>query len=257
MSSTRRDLLLASGKAFAAQAVAGVLGAPAKARASGGRIKAVAFDAFTVFDILSVDAVIEGIFRGKGMTLGAAWRTKQFEYSWLRTLSRTYVDFWRVTEDALVFTFKAAKIQLTNDTRDRIMLAYLELKAWPDSAPALSAMRAAGIRLVYLSNMTVEMMTANTNQAGLATLFEQALSTDAVKAFKPDPLAYRMAEAALHLPRENILFAAFGGWDAAGAKSFGFETFWVNRLNAPLEELGIKPDATGTTLTDLAEYVTA
>jgi 2-haloacid dehalogenase len=39
--------------------------------------------------------------------------------------------------------------------------------------------------------------------------------------------------------------------------SFGFETFWVNRLNAPLEELGIKPDATGTTLTDLAEYVTA
>jgi hypothetical protein len=76
MSSTRRDLLLASGKAFAAQAVAGVLGAPAKARASGGRIKAVAFDAFTVFDILSVDAVIEGIFRGKGMTLGGGVANK-------------------------------------------------------------------------------------------------------------------------------------------------------------------------------------
>ena len=120
-----------------------------------------------------------------------------------------------------MFTFKAAKIQLTNDTRDRIMLAYLELKAWPDSAPALSAMRASGIRLVYLSNITVEMMTANTNQAGLATLFEQALSTDAVKAFKPDPLAYRMAEAHC-IYRVKHPVAAFGGWDAAGAIWFGF-----------------------------------
>jgi 2-haloacid dehalogenase len=31
----------------------------------------------------------------------------------------------------------------------------------------------------------------------------------------------------------QILFAAFAGWDAAGAKSFGYATFWVNRQNQP------------------------
>jgi 2-haloacid dehalogenase len=52
------------------------------------------------------------------------------------------------------------------------------------------------------------------------------------------------------------VFAAFGGWDAAGAKSFGLNTFWVNRFNAPAEELGVMPDAVGSTLADLAKYVT-
>jgi 2-haloacid dehalogenase len=33
-------------------------------------------------------------------------------------------------------------------------------------------------------------------------------------------------------------------------------TFWVNRFNAPVEELGVKPDAIAGTLTDLAKYVT-
>jgi 2-haloacid dehalogenase len=64
-----------------------------------------------------------------------------------------------------------------------------------------------------------------------------------------------MAEMAFGLPRETIVFAAFAGWDAAGAKSFGLRTFWVNRFNAPLEELGVQPDASGETLVELANYV--
>jgi 2-haloacid dehalogenase len=44
---------------------------------------------------------------------------------------------------------------------------------------------------------------------------------------------------------EKIVFAAFAGWDAAGAKSFGYPTFWVNRQNSVEEQLGAHPDATG------------
>jgi 2-haloacid dehalogenase len=63
-----------------------------------------------------------------------------------------------------------------------------------------------------------------------------------------------MAETALRIPRDNIVFAAFGGWDAAGGKAFGLDTFWVNRLGAPVERLGVPPDAVGLTLTELAHY---
>ena len=189
-----------------------------------------------------------------GNELGATWTRRQFEYCWLRTLNRTYVDFWQVTEDALVFAFKAARVDLTPKLRAELMDAYLQLKPWPDSVAALKTMADAGIRLAYVSNMTAKMLNAITSNAGLAGLFEQVLSTDAVEAFKPDPRAYQMAETAFKLPRENIVFAAFGGWDAAGAKSFGLDTFWVNRVDAPLEELGVKPDAVGTTLAELAKY---
>lgn len=47
----------------------------------------------------------------------------------------------------------------------------------------------------------------------------------------------------------------FGAWDAAGAKWFGFPTFWVNRLGVPPEELPPGPDATGRTLSELAAFV--
>jgi 2-haloacid dehalogenase len=256
MTRTRRDLLAIAATATAAHAIAGAFG-KAEAQAAGSRVTAVGFDAFTIFDPRSVTAVIEENFPGKGSELSAVWRTRQFEYCWLRTLNRTYVDFWQVTEDALVFAFKAAKLELRPEVRAKLMEAHLQLKPWPDSVAALKIMAAAGIRLAYISNLTVAMLKTNSENAGIAELFEGVLSTDAVNAFKPDPRAYRMIETAFRVPRESIVFAAFGGWDAAGAKSFGLNTFWVNRLDAPLEELGVKPDAVGATLTELAKYVTA
>lgn len=57
------------------------------------------------------------------------------------------------------------------------------------------------------------------------------------------------------LRREEILFAAFAGWDASGAKAFGFPTFWVNRQNQPAEELGFMADHSGRTLDDLVHYI--
>ena len=220
-----------------------------------GDIKAIGFDAFTICSPFSVDAVSEENVPDKGAQLASAWRTRIFEYCWQRTLNRTYVDFWQVLDDALTFAFKAAKTELKPDGRAKLMDAFLQLKPWPDSAEALQSMRKAGIRLAYVSNLTSKMIDTVSQDAGIAGYFEHVLSTDRVKAYKTDPRAYKMAEEAFKLPRKSIVFAAFGGWDAAGAKSFGLNTFWVNRAGAPMEELGVEPDATGTTLIELARYV--
>jgi 2-haloacid dehalogenase len=230
---------------------------PTGARASARRIEAIAFDAFTVFDPRSIVPAVEAAFPGKAAEFSLAWRTRQFEYCWLRTLNGRYADFWQVTGEALDYVAEAAQLELRPDVRAKLMDAHLNLKPWPDSARALRTMADAGIRLAYLSNWTEAMMRANTENAALAGLFERMLSTDAVVTYKPDPRAYRMAETALQVPHDKIVFAAFGGWDAAGAKSFGLETFWVNRLKAPFERLDARPDAVGSTLLDLADYVMA
>ena len=62
---------------------------------------------------------------------------------------------------------------------------------------------------------------------------------------------------AFRLRRREILFAAFAGWDAAGAKAFGYPTFWVNRQKQPAEELGVVADASGENLDDLVRFVNA
>jgi 2-haloacid dehalogenase len=183
------------------------------------------------------------------------WRTRQFEYTWLRTLSRRYTDFRRVTEDALVFAAAALGLELTRENRALLMDAWLQLKCWPDAPAALRALKDRGLRLAFLSNMTAEMLEAGIRNSGLENLFDHVLSTDRVQAYKPDPRAYQMAVDAFRLPPSAIAFAAFAGWDAAGAKAFGYRTFWVNRLNQPAEQLGLAPHSSGTTLNDFVSYL--
>ena len=198
---------------------------------------------------------METLFPGKGIELGNLWRTRQFEYQWLRTLNGHYADFWRTTSDALVFACRALHLDLSADARERLMNAYLTLTAWPDAPAALRTLKERGFRLAFLSNFTERMLDAGIRNAGLDGLFEHILSTDRVRAHKPDARAYAMALDAMNVRREDVVFAAFAGWDAAGSKSFGYRTFWVNRLNQPQEELGDAPDGVGRNLDDLLAFV--
>jgi 2-haloacid dehalogenase len=101
------------------------------------------------------------------------------------------------------------------------------------------------------------MLSVNIKRAGLTGLFEQVLSTDQAKTYKPDPSAYQLGMDSLKLRREEILFVAFAGWDAAGAKLFGYPTFWVNRQKLPMEQLGATPEGTGESLAQLVRFLKA
>ncbi|MEO8369390.1 MAG: haloacid dehalogenase type II [Candidatus Solibacter sp.] len=212
-------------------------------------------DAFTTLDPRPITSRAEEVFPGKGALLADLWRTRQFEYTWLRTTSRTYVDFRQITEDSLAYTANALSLDLSIEKRHRLLRCFWEFKPWPDALAALQRLKTAGLRLVFLSNFTEVMLTSAVRSCGLQGLFEPHLSTDKVRAFKPDPRAYHMAVDALNLRRDEIVFGAFAGWDAAGAKAFGFPTFWVNRMKQPVEELGFRADAMGHDLDELARFV--
>lgn len=242
---SRRHLLLAT------------VSLPAIARAQGRPpIRAIAFDGFAIIDPRPVAARAEMLFPGHGSALMEAWRTRQFEYTWLRTLMGHYVDFRQVTAEALVTAATAVKLELGADARDRLLHTFLKLKAWPDVAPALRLLKDRGIRMAFLANPPNQMFDAVVRNSGLEGLLENHLSTDRVQAYKPDPRAYRMALDAFGLKREEIAFAASASWDAAGAKAFGYPSFWLNRANLPVEALGTTPDAIGAGMPDLVKFVT-
>lgn len=218
-------------------------------------IKAIAFDAFPIFDPRPIDALAMEIFPEKGKDLVKLWRSRQFEYQWLRVLGGNYRDFKEITEDALIFAARQLDIPLTDNTRNKLMSPYAGLSAWPDVKAAVSKLKADGYKIVFLSNMTEEMLRSGLAASGLEGVFDGVYSTDSQKTFKPDPKAYQIALDELGLTREEILFVAFAGWDAAGAKWFGYPTFWVNRAGVSREELGNTPDGTGRNLQALLEFL--
>jgi 2-haloacid dehalogenase len=231
---------------------ASTAGAEAVARPG---FKAIAFDYLVLFNPDSVVPEVERIFPGKGRELTNLWRTRQFEYSWLRSITDRYEDFFLVTEDALVYAAEVMKLELTPDSKRRLLDAYLHLEPWPDSVPTLRTLKASGIRIITIANFSPAMLRKNAENAGLIPYFDALVSTDANHTYKPDPRAYALGVDRLHLAKQDVLFAAFGGWDAAGAKSFGYPTIWVNRFDQPLEALGIRPDVTSRDLNGLVEFV--
>lgn len=166
-------------------------------------------------------------------------KAKQFEYCWLRTAGEQYKDFWKVTEDALVYATKKTGVELSTENREQLMNAHLNLDVWPDVIPALKLLKEQGIVLSFLSNMTSEMLTSCVKNSKTGEYFTHIISTDKVESYKPSPVAYQLGIDTLKIKKEEVLFAAFASWDTTGAKWFGYPTFWVNRSGTPNEELGV------------------
>ena len=102
------------------------------------RYRAVALDAFTILDPRPIAARAEEVFPGKGPLLTDLWRTRQFEYTWLRTITRTYVDFRQITEDSLVYAANALALDLSTEKKHRLLQCFWEFKPWPDALAALA-----------------------------------------------------------------------------------------------------------------------
>src|SRR5271155_2122061 len=140
---TRREFLKSTGSALAA-GIAPTFGFSERVEAmqkEKGPIKALAFDAYgTLFDVHSVIAAVNEKFPGQGPAVSAGWRTRQLEYTWLRSLMGRYEDFWHVTESALVATCNALKLPLDAAVRAQLMESYLHLETFPEVKQALKAL---------------------------------------------------------------------------------------------------------------------
>ena len=102
---------------------------------------------------------------------------------------------------------------------------------------------------------------------------------DASKTFKPSPLAYALIETRLGVAPADVLFVSSNPWDACGAKTFGLNVAWIERVSpeamaqaciksdlvAPLtmfkairtqmDELGLAPDHRIHALSELPALV--
>jgi 2-haloacid dehalogenase len=205
-------------------------------------IKAVVFDAYgTLYDIQSVATVTEQTFPGYGDIITQIWRIKQLEYTWFRSLMRRYEDFSVVTRESLAYTLRVLGLAPDAAAFDRIMDKYLHLDLYPDAISTLTALK--GRRLAILSNGSSDMLNALVKNSGLDRVLDATISVDQKRIFKPAPEAYTLIESNLGVRPAEVLFVSSNPWDACGAKAFGLNVAWIERVTPQvMAEACVKSD---------------
>jgi len=195
------------------------------------------FDAYgTLFDVHSAASRYQVRLGEQAQAVSTMWRTKQLEYTWLRSLMQRYVDFWKVTQDALDYTLDSQGID-DKSLRNDLLSAYHELSCYPEVTETLSKIKKMGLGTAILSNGSPEMLKVGVSNSNLEKVMDSIISVDTIEIFKPSPTVYKLAIDQLGCNPEEILFFSSNAWDVSGAATFGFKTVWVNRFAQAPERL--------------------
>ena len=214
-------------------------------------IKACVFDAYgTLFDVHSAAGKYDERLGDVADQVSSIWRTKQLEYTWLRSLMKKHADFWQITQDALDYALDVYSIT-DKQLRDDLINAYLELACYPEVSDTLVKLKESGRQLAILSNGSPAMLEAVVKSSGLEDLVQMILSVEMVGIFKPHPTVYQLAVDQLGVTAAEIVFMSSNAWDAVGATAFGLRVAWINRFTQRPERLPFQPDFEIKTLDEL------
>ncbi|HVF63027.1 MAG TPA: haloacid dehalogenase type II [Casimicrobiaceae bacterium] len=205
-------------------------------------VKALVFDAYgTLFDVHSVAGLAERLAPGHGADLAKLWRQKQLEYTWLGSLMERRGDFAAVTAQALDYAVSALMLPVDDAARAQLVDAWLDLTPYPDAIATLRRLKSRPRWI--LSNGTRAMLDPLLARSGLREHLDGVLSVDEANVYKPSPRVYALAVDRLKLDPSQIGFVSANGWDAVGAKAFGFHVWWINRAGLPIDRHGPAPDS--------------
>ena len=225
------------------------------ARISELRIRAICFDAFgTLIDISTVNSFLEQRFPNQGEAIGSTWRTKQIDYSRLRSAAKKYKPFGEITQDALTATLRAFSIPPEKTLVAEIMDRYSMSTTYVDTHQVLNELSTPWS---IVTNGDRPFITPILRNAGINVSREALITSDQIEDFKVAPALYQFALEWAKTQGVNstgeVLFVSANQWDAIGASWFGFTTCWINRNSQTPEELDAKPTFEVTELKQVLE----
>ena len=161
---------------------------------------------------------------GPGRQLRERWEQIQFE-----AIQEEYRPYRDVLSSSLR-TWVAERGYRWNTKDGEAMERAME--AWqpfPDTIPALTRAKKAGLRLVIISNTDHHIMERTLSQLSPLT-FDAVVVAEEVRAYKPDTSVFTRALRYAEAKPEEILHVAFGfKYDIAPAQEVGMQTAWINR----------------------------
>lgn len=185
-----------------------------------------------------------------GRVLGERWEEIQFEL-----VNGPYKPYKQILAESLAAWAEERGYSLRDYDADDLVRSMRSWQPFPDTLPALTRVREAGMKLAIISNTDRDIIEHSLRH--LRVPFEDVIVAEDCGAYKPSDDVFRQAIERFGEDPADILHVAFGfRYDIPPAQRAGCRTAWVNRYvePAPGEE---KPDYEWRDLWGLAGYAEA
>jgi 2-haloacid dehalogenase len=193
----------------------------------------------TLLDMLPLKTKVNSLFKNENAF--RIWFGMLLHYSLVDNCTGHYHDFVSIANATLDMSAEVMQVSVNNDEKNEALSTIKKLASYPDVKPGLTLLKQAGFRLATLTNSPMPTLIAQLEYAGLTTYFEEMLSIDSVKKYKPAPETYQFAAQKLGVNTNEILMVAAHGWDINGALKAGMQGAFIEREGQSLYSLSPQP----------------
>lgn len=215
----------------------------------------LAFDVYgTLIDTYGViDLLRRYIGEDKAGPFAILWRDKQLEYSFRRSMMNCYEPFHTCTADALDYCIDRFGISMTRDQYSSLIKRYQSLPAYDDVTDCLGSIsERREIHIYALTNGPKGDVETLLEHAAISRYFEDIVSVDEIKKYKPDPAVYQHFLDRSGAGAKDSWLISSNAFDVIGASTFGMNVVWIRRTEQQhLDPWGGRPTHTIRSLSEL------
>jgi 2-haloacid dehalogenase len=182
------------------------------------------------------------------------WFGETILYSETETLTNTFAPFGQLGAEVLHMLGRIHNVSITEADVGELSKGLASLPPHPDVPDSLRRLKAAGYRLVTLTDSAAIPGRGPLQTAGLGDLFEHQFTAETLRRYKPAREAYEMVAEETGTQLSQLCMIASHPWDLIGARTAGCSAALIARTGvAPLIVPGLKqPQIIAPTLTEIA-----
>lgn len=167
---------------------------------------------------------------------------------------QNYVHFGLCTSYALDYTCRAFELDISRKQKNELLAGYKVLPPFPDVEESLPGLKQQGFKLFAFSNGKPEDVANLLENSGISSYFEDVVSTDEIKSFKPNPAVYAHFLRRTEATGNEAWLISGNPFDVIGAISAGMRGAWVKRsAKAIFDPWEMKPTVTIGNISELAD----
>ena len=196
----------------------------------------------TLLDLRSMQSSVSQALQGRDDLL-PLWFSMMLHHSLVDSTTGRFHTFGEIGTATLMMVAEINNISLSEeDARKAIVTPLRSLPPHADVKEGLQALKDKGYKLVSLTNSSNTGVQTQFENAGLTEYFDQLLSVEDIKIYKPDLRTYEWALEQVGVKPEEALMVAAHGWDIAGIKASGMQAAFISRPGKVMYPLAITPD---------------